>query len=158
MRAVDSAPGGAEALGHVRHRQHPVPGVRVEQRLDPLEHGRTLILREHCALAPGADELDEILPPEQLHVGERRPLDRPEEPALVDVRGHCDDTVIAELAATDDRVRELRDPSLRVVAGVPDERDPARRPQHPGHLGKRDLVVEPVKRLRARDDVRGAVR
>ena len=82
----------------------------------------------------------------------------PKSPLSSTDRGHRDDAVVAELAATDDRVRELRDPSLRVVAGVPDERDPARGPQHPGHLGQRNLVIEPVKRLRARDDVRGAVR
>src|SRR6185436_17692413 len=45
-----------------------------------------------------------------------------------------------------------------VVAGVPDERDPTRSPQHPGHFGQRDRVIEPVKRLRARDDVGGSVR
>ena len=48
--------------------------------------------------------------------------------------------------------------SSRVVAGVPDERDPPAGPQHPGDLGERDRVVEPVERLRARDDVGGAVR
>ena len=35
-----------------------------------------------------------------------------------------------------DRVAELRDPGVRVVAGVPDQREPPARPQHPGDLGR----------------------
>ena len=132
--------------------------MRVEQRLDPLEHGRALIFRQHRALTPGADELDEILPPEQLHVGERGPLDRPEATALVDTIRCRVHAARAELAPADDRVGQLRDPGPRVVARVPDERDPPTRSQHAGHLVERNRGIEPVERLRARDDVGGAVR
>src|SRR4029079_7311647 len=112
--AIELAPDGAEALGHVGHCEHPVPGVPVEQRPDVVEHRAPVILGEHGALASGANELDEIVPAEQLHMRERLPLDGIVETALVDARGHGDDTVVAE-APTDHRVRQLGDPVLRVV-------------------------------------------
>jgi hypothetical protein len=93
-------PDGAEALGDVRHREHG-PRVRVEQRLDVLEHGATLVLGEHGALASRADELDEVGSPEQLDVDERRVLDRPVDTALADARDGSVDATLAELAPTD---------------------------------------------------------
>ena len=100
----------------------------VEQRVEAVEDGATLLLGEHRALAAGADELHELAPPERLDVGEGRPLDGPVEPALVDARRRGGDAALAERALRDDRLGELRDPRLGVVARVPDERDPAAGP------------------------------
>ena len=61
------------------------------------------------------------------------------------------------LRATDHQLAELRDPGDVLVPGVPDQRDPPAGPQHTGDLGERGPVVEPVERLRARDDVGRAV-
>ncbi len=129
----------------------------VEQPVDALEHGATLLLREDHAFAPGADQLLEVGPVQRLRVRELDVLDRPVEPGLVDAPGGRGDTSLAKDAPPDDRVAELRDPCLTVVAGVPDERDPAARTQHPRDLEERDRMVEPVERLGDGHDVRGLV-
>ena len=124
-----------------------------EQVVDVLQHRRSLLLGEDGAVAARADELLQHLPVDLVDVAEDRTLDRPEQATRV--IGSADPVLDAR--PPHHRIAELAHPGLTLVPDVPDKRDAPTRTQHPRDLDERGAVVEPVERLRDRDDV-GALR
>ena len=122
----------------------------IEDALDASEHRCALFRSEHGAVAAREHEVDEPLAVQSLDVRERCSLHRLEQVALLDRYSHI---ALLDRLAPDRFLAQLRHPWLPIVAGVPDEGDPAARPQHPRDLAQRRAMIEPVKRLRGRDDV-----
>ena len=85
-------------------------------------------------------------------------LERCEEPGLGERRAPVTQRVVGafRIDRIDDPI-EGRDPGSAAVSLVPDESEPAARPQHPVELGERTRPVEPMERLGHGDRVERSI-
>ena len=151
--AVDHAVAPLSSLGSTRHVRERTPSPRsVVEPSDGVED-RLGRLRQLRAVAPREDEVEQRLAVERLLEAELGGLDGLEQAARVDRRVDVPGAtvsfpMISESSATHaSRSSREFQTSARTAAG----------PEHARDLGQRDRVVEPVERLRAGDDVGGAV-